>query len=278
MRILGITASSVFKTFIDNFNRTTSGNLGTPSGGGVWVATSGTWTANGTKGTSATAASSYPIATAELYTNAPTIDVDTDGSGAGVAFWVSDSSNWWGVVPWRATDTVTNYTQNTSYGQTCNSYSQVCTSYTSSKVCQEFIKHPRYGAPACAVWITQSTCATYGSNCNSYSQTVSYSQGSFLSYAAGQRYLRLLKNVSGTVSTVTDQTVSAAVASIKVIVNSAGTITARAYSSAGQTNQTGTDLTNTPSSPTKATKHGILLAPGGSEQATAVDNLTMKAT
>lgn len=277
MRILGITASSVFKTFIDNFNRSTSGNLGTPSGGGVWVATSGTWTADGTKGTSATAASSYPIASAELYTNAPTIDLDTDGSGAGVAFWVSDASNWWGVIPWRATDTVTTYTQLTSYGQFCDQYGSTCTAYAQDKMCFMYTAGPRY--QACSQWqATGSTCTAYGSTCKSYAQTTSYSQQTNTNYAAGQRYLRLLKNVSGTVTTVADQAVSAAVASIKVIVNSAGDITARAYSGAGQTTQTGSDLTNSPVSPTKATKHGIMLAPGGSEQQTKVDNLSMKGT
>jgi len=281
MRILGIVASSVFKTFIDNFNRSTSGSLGTPSGGGVWIATSGTWSADGSKATSATAASSYPIASAELYTNAPTIDLDTDGAGAGVAFWVQDSSNWYGVVPWRATDTV--YSQQANYGSQCNAYSQTCNAYTQvGPICTgaySIFTNNRYGKYTlyCREFAYQSSCSAYGSLCNAYSQTTSYSQ--ITSYAQGQRYLRLLRNVGGTVSTVTDQAVNAAVASIKVIVNSAGAITARAYSSAGQTNQTGSDLTNTPVSPTRATKHGIILAPSGSDtQQTKVDNLSMKGT
>lgn len=273
MKILGITASSVFKTFIDNFNRSTSGSLGTPSGGGVWIATSGTWSADGSKATSATAASSYPIASAELYTNAPTIDLDTDGAGAGIAFWVQDSSNWFGVVPWRATDT--NYTQLTSYGSQCNGFQTVCNAFGSYSGCTGY---GNYGqGKTCVDFYRYNTCNAYGQVCTKYTQTTTYSQQT--NYSAGTRYLRLLKNVAGTVSTVTDQAVNAAVASIKVIVNSSGTITAKAYSSAGQTNQTGSDLTNTPSSPTKTTKHGIMLAPSGSDtQQTKVDNLSMKGT
>lgn len=285
MKILGITASSVFKTFIDNFNRSTSGSLGTPSGGGVWIATSGTWSADGTKATSATAASSYPIASAELYTNAPTIDLDTDGAGAGVAFWVSDSANWWGVIPWR--DTNTNYAQlsQTNYGQQCNAYGSTCSTYFFFSYCSNFsqvqqnARYDTYKIQCAGTFSGGQGCSAYSQTCNTYSQTSSTTYSQQTTYSAGTRYLRLLKNVGGTVSTVTDQAVNAAVASIKVIINSAGAITARAYSSAGQTNQTGSDLTNTPVSPTKATKHGIMLAPSGSDtQQTKVDNLSMKGT
>jgi hypothetical protein len=90
----------------------------------------------------------------------------------------------------------------------------------------------------------------------------------------GTRYLRLIKSVANTVTTVVDQTVAATVASIKVIVSN-GTITGRAYSGTGQTTQTGSDLTNTPVSPTTGTKHGIILAPGGYTQGNTVDNLSI---
>jgi len=284
MKILGITASSVFKTFIDNFNRSTSGSLGTPSGGGVWIATSGTWTADGAKATSATAASSYPVASAELYTNAPTIDLDTDGAGAGVAFWVSDSNNWFGVVPWRDTNTVYTQLSQTNYSSQCNAYGSVCNAYQQKVNCTSYTyttinaRYAVYGKE-CQSFAGNNQCTTYSQTCNTYTQTSSTSYSQQTSYSAGTRYLRLLKKVSGTVSTVADQAVNAAVASIKVIVNSGGTITARAYSSAGQVSQTGSDLVNTPASPTKATKHGILLAPSGSDtQQTKVDNLSMKGT
>lgn len=271
MKILGVIASSVFKIFTDNFNRTTSGSLGTPSGGGAWTAIRGVWFANGTKATSSGTASDYPIATSDIFSTAPTVLLDVDGNGVGAAFWVSDSSNWWGVVPWQDTAATTNYFSN------CATYTSTCTSYTYYSYCQGYFQktvNVRYGfyTKACDWWSEQTKCNTFGSAC------ASYSQGSSISYSAGSRYLRLLKSVSNTVTTVADSAIAAAAASIKVVVTSGGLITASAYTSAGQVTQTGSDLTNTPASPTKATKHGILLAPGGVTQATTVDNLTLKMT
>jgi hypothetical protein len=126
--------------------------------------------------------------------------------------------------------------------------------------------------PYCDWYSEQQQCIVYTSNCSAYTQ------GSSVGYSAGSRYLRLLKSVSNTVTTVADSAIAAAAASIKVVVTSGGLITASAYTGAGQVTQTGSNLTNTPVSPTKATKHGILLAPGGVTQATTVDNITLKMT
>lgn len=64
MPILGIIASAIqkaFASFSDNFNRTTTGSLGTSSSGGMWEALSGTWFANGSSAQSDDAANTYPI-------------------------------------------------------------------------------------------------------------------------------------------------------------------------------------------------------------------------
>jgi len=463
---------AAFSNFFDNFNRTTSGSLGTSSGGtGEWLATSGTWNANGTVGTSATAASSYPIASVEMGTPNITINLDVDANnGAGAAFWVTDAQNWWGIVPWQATAVsysqacgtygqsgagyvcnayannaayqvcntfsqtgpayVCNAYANNAATQVCNAYStnaatQVCNVYSANatfQVCNASTQNATYGftcnvqntnyvsqcnasglyqgqvcnayatnaaIQVCNTWSKKydgfrgtwsavcnaygqqagtSYCSAYGSTapgylCNAYGPGVSgyscgggvqnvtygstcnaygpgggtqfcstygqqagtqycatygqvagtqycatqggpfygqacnaYGQVAATQYCAtqggpfytavcnayftqtnnnpGTRYLRLLKSVANTVTTVLDQSVAATIASIKVIV-SAGTITGRAYSAAGQTTQTGTDLTNTPVSPTTGTKHGIILAPGGYTQGSTVDNLSI---
>lgn len=64
MPILGIIASSIqkaFSSFSDNFNRITSGALGTSSSGGLWQALRGTWFANSSSAQSDDLASTYPI-------------------------------------------------------------------------------------------------------------------------------------------------------------------------------------------------------------------------
>lgn len=108
----------------------------------------------------------------------------------------------------------------------------------------------------------------YGSACASYTQTSVNS--------AGQVYLRLIRSVANTVSTLVDQAISALPESIQVLI-SGNQITARAFSGVGQTTQIGSDLVNTPSSPITATQHGLIIAPGGYNQGTTADNLTVSA-
>lgn len=260
-----------FISFIDNFNRSnTSSDLGTPSTGpGLWSAIRGTWKVTSNQATSTDSNTTYPIAAVETTIQNPTINLDVStNNGSGVAFWVSDSSNWWGVIQFQATTT--------SYGSQCNAYGQQCNAYSQGWQCagdcwgyyMDWFEDSGWQQVAlCHCGHYYQQCNTYSSACTTYSQTSSQS--------AGTRYLRLIKSVSGTVSTVKDQSVSAAVASMKVIVDSAGSITAKAYSSTGQSSQTGSDLTETPSSPTKGTKHGVVLGPGGWTSGTTVDQITI---
>jgi hypothetical protein len=269
MRILGIIASSIFKVFTDNFNRsTTAPSLGTPSGGGVWNILRGSWNANGSVGVGNSDPATYPIVSTDVYTTSPTISLDLPASyGSGASFWVQDANNWWAVVPWQAT--------NTTYGSACGAYGQSCTSYYALSVCQN------YGAQYNSRYKkTSYYCGGYvygGQGCNAYtSACTSYYQTSATS--AGSSYLRLLRSVSGTVSTVVDSIIAATPFSIRVAVTSGGTITAKAFTGFGQVTQTGGDLVNTPASPTKATKHGMIVSPGGWSQGTSFDNITIRQT
>jgi hypothetical protein len=91
----------------DNFQRTTSGSLGTSSSGSAWNAIRGVWFANGTRGQSDTAASSYPIATVQMSSANAVQNLGTITNGVGAAMWVTDSGNWFGVVAGQ--ETVTTY-------------------------------------------------------------------------------------------------------------------------------------------------------------------------
>jgi hypothetical protein len=295
----GTIASSILKKFIDNFNRTTSGSLGTSSGGGAWTAIKGIWSANGTVGTSADAATTYPIATASMGTSNVTVDLDVDtAGGTGVAFWVTDASNWWGLFPYTAI--------NTSYYSACNSWTQTGPSYScaawtqsSSTVCSAWTAGAYYSVcnsfssaydgfrgvyySVCNSWTTGgggSTCSGYTT---SYFSSCSSSSGPFYGSAcntyttgstnsAGTISLRLIKSVTNTITTVLDQTLPSLPASVKLI-TSGTSITGRAYSTAGQVTQIGTDLTSTQTA--GGTQHGIILAPGGYTQGTTVDNITI---
>jgi hypothetical protein len=320
MRFIGVFASSILKKITDTFTRanTTTG-LGSTTSGAVWSATRGNWFVNTNQAKSVDAASTYPVATVDAGTVNPTVllDVDTN-NGVGIAFWVSDNQNWWGVHPWQDTNYSSScaaYSQvctsasyysvctSSSYGSTCTSpfsgYSTSCSSYGYFASCNGYGYGRNYGSGgayyvACTAGYSQQftctaytsvaysgcsaygqtyscdaygqsgTCTGYGSSCNTYSQTSS----------AGTTYLRLVKSVTNVVTTVVDQAVTAAIASLKLVISN-GVITAKAYSSTGQVTQTGTDLVNTPTTPTTATKHGLVLAPGGYTQGAIADNLTI---
>jgi hypothetical protein len=262
MRILGIIASSVIKKFTDTFTRTTSsGTLGTSDSGGTYSINS-TWNANGTKATTSTAAASSPIAATDMYTTKPTILLDTENkNGVGIAFWVSDTNNYWGLYPYQATN----------YSQVCNVYISSCLTGGNATICnasQSFYSPANQGtAYRCNSWREAFVCNAYFSNCTTYS-----SQSS-----AGSRVLRLFKREGGTVSTVTESSLSSAVASLKVIIDSALAITGTAYSGAGQTGSTLATISNSPSGQTTATKHGFILTSDTWDVGNTVDNLTISA-
>ena len=143
MRLLGIIASSLFKTITDTFNRVTSGSLGTSSSGSAWEAIKGTWYADGSSAKSDDAASNYSIAAISLSENSTTsVSVSV---GTGVAFWVTDANSWWASTS-RATQSSTcdsgacsgseNYTYYT-YPSTCSNgaCSGTYTTYTNVSNC-----------------------------------------------------------------------------------------------------------------------------------------------
>jgi hypothetical protein len=91
------------KAFVDNFNRANnpSSLLGASSPTNKWIAFRGTWGINSNKANTATAANTYPMA--GIKTGAKTARVKiTNGTsghcGYGLAFWILDSNNWYGLV------------------------------------------------------------------------------------------------------------------------------------------------------------------------------------
>ena len=109
---------------------------------------------------------------------------------------------------------------------------------------------------------------TYTRQCNSGS---AYSCGCSFCYSQSEK-LQILKSVSGTVSVAATSTdLGTTIRGIQVSV--VGTsITAKGYSDTGLTTQIGSTLTYSPTSPTTATKHGIVKAPSTLSQGSIVDN------
>ena len=118
----GATSGSVtpLPSITDNFNRTTSGSLGTSSSGSTWVAQKGTWYANGTVATSADAASNYSLATVGFGNANATVSATTS-PGCGPAFWVSAANSFWAAV---------SYTSSSTYSCNCSSGCNSCVTYS----------------------------------------------------------------------------------------------------------------------------------------------------
>ena len=303
MRLLGVISSSISKvaTLIDNFTRTTSGSLG-----GTWSNIIGTWSANGSKAQNDTVSSNVGLTAATAGGANPLFTADVDADNVGVAFWVTDSNNYWAASVNQAI--ITNYTYGSScaayssqgynytysctgyalltgytrYGATYASASQVCTSSTrygcSAYAWAVCTSYGRYGA--CASYGAASgtqTCVTtssyansYQSVCNSYQQVITNT-----TYSGGTRTFNLVKKVSGTVSTVFSKVITAGISSYKIISTTSGWLWVKAFPSSGQSGTETIDYLSQPSSPVKGTKHGLYIDLSGYVQTKTADNVSI---
>jgi hypothetical protein len=300
LNILGI-ITSVLSKITDTFNRS-DGSIGSTDTGQAWQATRGTWTISTNKATTATSPSSYPIAAVDFASPNATIEVDVS-RGSGAAFWISDSSNWWGLASVAAVSgsTCTTYVQTYSAGSpavpgyaggpfvpsstyvnyypsqttySCSSYTTITdppfdyTPYTTCATYSSYTSDPGYQ--------TIFVGATYGSPAVPYSPGSPDSYGQACSaYADTYSYsLSLIKSIANTVTTVTTQALSSAAASIRVILNGLS-ITATGYSASDQGGSNLGTLTNTATGATTTSKHGIILIPS-TLQETTVDNFSVE--
>lgn len=278
----------------DNFNRTTSGSLGTATSGQTWSATRGTWSANGTQATSTDTASTYPLASIPFKQ-----DVTVSGSvveGTGVAFWVTDANNWYATVAYR---TQSSYSCNcsTCFPSCPNCPACGCQTYNScadaSCGCNYTCSSGYYCSannlcydvgPCSGSVVTGATCSSYkvcqASGCGcaicntcSTSNCGAGSSCNCQTCTTNNYYMRMLKSVAGTVSTViSDYAVASLPAAIKVV-TSGSTITEYAYSNTTMTTSLGNTST-TPASPTIGTGVGIIKAPAAVSQGTTVDDFS----
>ncbi len=173
---MGRIASSVRKRFVDSLQRTSTG-IGTASDGSIWSAVRSSFNISAGTATAATSAADYPIAIQDMpYQNANVL-VKSPSNGAGTAFWVTDSGNWWAVATQQVTENCncTNYSYCTGTGCTstgCTGYgctSSYCSSYTcSSSGCTSYGCTSSYcvGYTCVASGCTASGCTATG--CTSY--------------------------------------------------------------------------------------------------------------
>jgi hypothetical protein len=290
-RRVSISSSRIkaFSSFINNFS------AGFKSG---WLAKRPGFIIANNKATSALA--NYPIQTVQMSSENVTSKIvnNTENSGSGIALWVKDALNWWGIAS-KQVDSGYSYTYacncgTSSYDCNCSTSSYDCNCSTSSYSCncstngpygvQCSTNGPFYGGfgfyytYSCSFYYYTYTCGT----CYSYScgTCYSYSCNTCYSYSCGScsangttnnYYLKLYNSVSGTVSEVASVTLSAVAKSIQVITNGLG-ITGKAYSDTGFSSQTGDTLTYTAPSGSPSKLHGIIIAESTQNQSYTIDS------
>lgn len=253
----------------DVFNRTTSGVLGSAVTGQVWQSVRGTWFSTGTQARSDSGAANYPIAAVNL--SIP--DAITSASvtaGTGVAFWVTDSGNWWASTAKAAQE---------SYSYNCNPYN-----YWVNR-CQVVCNGGNFYSGNYALEYSYRTCQSWAnSRCSGTMQTNlgGYMDGPYTGYntCTGYNnlyYLSLIKSVAGTVSNViADTTLASMPAAIKVT-TVGDTITAQAYSDTALTTTLGSAVVTTPTSPTRGNSTGVIIAPSAYNQNNVLGNFYSRA-
>lgn len=298
--IPGIVDSAVSpaRAFTDEFS-------GTGDIGQRWANTRGSWSRLNDKGYSATAASSYPLASFNSNTIYTTVRVDygtASTHGWGVAFWVKDADNWWALVTDRTLGYVCASVNDTLTVDKCQKPSTSSTSTSTSCV---------YSCPA-GTTLSGTECYSLGCPSGCYdlgvgldclcgdqntgfyagtkqlihlgSADASCTTSTTTTTTAGDIYdatlqysykIKLIKSVAGTITDVDTKTIETSTTSTSTIdyvqasISKAGVITATARMNGGTTIET---LTNTPSSPLTGKRHGFILAPTSSgTQATGVE-------
>ena len=306
LNILGI-ITSILSKITDSFNRS-DGSIGSTDTGQTWSATRGTWTISTNKATSSDAGSAYPLASINLGLQDVAVSADITNGGPGVAFWVTDSNNWWASSVGYSTSSCNCQTCNGS----CATYEQVpydcgtaayytngsCTSYSAGSCscppgsssgttapcpCYDnytegFVGNGTYTAGSCLTYeqiyhpAVPATCYTNGS-------CLTYNTYSCNCQTCTATTLSIYSDVSGTITTPTSSTIatqnnssSYTTASSILVSTSGNVITAKAYSSAGLSSQLGSDLVYTATSPTKGTSVGIVKTPSTTNAGSLLDN------
>ena len=136
---------------VDAFARQVASGLGMIDGN-TWKIVRGSWQISNGRATSSTSPTNYPLATLKFTDTDVTISIDDPDPGAGAAFWVTDSGNWYAAA----------YEQEQVCGQCQN-----CTAWNASN-CNSFGCIGNYNAfictgTSCGAW--NSVCSTTPGNC-----------------------------------------------------------------------------------------------------------------
>ena len=281
-------------TDTDNFNRSTSGNLGSTSNKAtVWTNVRGTWSANGSQATSGDSVGTNAIATVTAATtNISNLQVDTlNTGGVGPAFWVSGAGSWWSATTWHSTSSGTTSSctgpasgaHSGGYASTCCGGQYTETRYLLTVNCCDgtslgpYARLSQGSVPAGAI----NTCNNnFGGYC-SYSDdgtdvfyycSTTTATSSYTNYTSN---FRLVNNAGVQVNTQYNTNTSSYSSAGSIAVSTVGdVISYSVYSSANKSGLLHSG-TYTATGATKGRGVGVYKGDGGSNQGSSVDNFSV---
>jgi hypothetical protein len=212
---------------------------------GPWRNIKGAWQESNAQASTPTSASEYPISINYDIVDADiTAQISTFGSGAGLAFWVVGPGDWWAAIPY--------YTQNSE---------QYISSYYNCNCrqmgCWGHYCHATHGC--------HDVCGETCDQCPNYSTGTRY-----------RFYTRLIRSVSGTVSTIQDTEVRTTLndsndnfAGIRLITNGQNI---KIFAIQDNSSYYGTVMDRNEPTANKGPNTGIIYAPGGTATSNVLDS------
>lgn len=308
---MSVTRRSRFRAVVSRLKAFSSYVDAFTTWGTKWKVTSGSWSTSGGKSKTTTSASSYPLAAVQMSKSNVTATVKSPQPGAGIALWVTDSGNWWGVV--REQTVNNSYNCGSCQGSFTNPYFFVAlpTNPGTTNPPPGGGTNPPPGGtaiptnPASFFYLAIFNQKYYnpppGGGTNPTNPgtakatnpgTTNPPPGGGSSLAGGNtsyffftcncsssypQTIRLIRSISGSVSTITSWTVGAATDVINAIrvINSGTGLTIRAYSDTNATTQIGSDMTHTATGATVTTQFGIVLSPATNGQGDGTGELSV---
>ena len=277
----------------DNFNRSTSGNLGSTSNKAtVWTNVQGTWSANGSQATSGDSVGTNAIATiTAATTNISNLQVDTlNTGGVGPAFWVTSAGSWWATTTWHSTSSGTSSSCTgggsgfqASCSAACNSCGG-CPNTTTRYIV--YLECPWGDAGGYYSVNTSMSSTTRNNICGEAGGYIRSSEGPYTLYGCDvtsvttsfsnyNSNFRLVNNAGVQVNTQYNTNSSSYSSAGSIAVSTVGdVITYSVYSGANKSGLLHSG-TYTASGATKGRGVGVYKGDGGSNQGSSVDNFSV---
>lgn len=294
-RALGLNGGSSASSITDNFNRTNSSTLGlTSDGRATWSVVSGAFSIDTNRVVPTTSQATSGIAVIEFANPNVNISASVGYGGDCIYFRVADSNNWWRAGTSNTTtyypiyQTVYNYQQDMqgvclpAYGGFFGCYADSCHGGHSSQTTSNTTGVTPTGAvtasePGHSHTITYSNCSggasiSFDNQAHNHASGSWYSTGTTLQYlgsvAATEYFLLLEKCVGGSVTTISNLSLSTTIPTSIQLTANGSAISVRYNGNISDS------ITTTDSHNLTSTRHGLGRRSYGTTSSEGIDDWT----